>query len=117
MTVTGPTVHIRSVAVLPAGVEPGDLDAADFGITVDWMGPFEGKSGGGWAVRCRHGASELSRTGLWTFCVPRFRRWQHRWEHYDDALAAAVAAIDTVTINGGTRAQWAARRAAMEAAQ
>ena len=107
MSAAAPTVHLRKVVVLPSGVEPGDMDAEDFGVTVEWAGPFQGRSGGGWAVRCRHGSSDLSRSGSWTFLVPRFRRWQHRWEHYEDALAAAVAAVDTVTINGRTRAEWA----------
>lgn len=101
--------------VLPTGLDPNSDNASSFAVVVKWRGVFNGKSGGGWSIA--HCGSELSRGGDWTFHVPRFRRWQHRWETLEEAQQVARDVVDAVTVNGRTWAEWQvfhARRAAGE---
>ena len=98
-------VFVTEVRIVPAGAELGDRDDADFGLKVSWRGQFAGRSGGGWSVD--HRGYSLSRAGNWAW-PSRFQRWQYRWETREEAVAAALAAVDGVQVNGRTRAEWAA---------
>ena len=106
---TMPSVHVTEYVVLPAGMERGDPDERYFALRVEDRGPYRGREGGGWGVT--DGAAWLSRSGNWD--LPQlFRRWQFRWEHSEDALAAARAAVDARTFGnrGETWTQWRERR-------
>ena len=105
-------VFVTEVRIVPAGAELGDRDDADFGLKVSWRGQFAGRSGGGWSVD--HRGVSLSRAGNWAW-PSRFQRWQYRWETREEAVAAALAAVDGVQVNGRTRAEWAAHWARAEA--
>lgn len=111
-----PTVHITEVTVYPDGVDPNDYDADAFKLVIRWCGEYRGRSGGGWGVFQRGSRDAmLSRKGEISWGVERFRRWQYRWENYDDALAAALAASNDVKVNGRTWVQWQEFWAAKEA--
>lgn len=92
--------------VHPTGMGHNHEDARSFAIKVIWRGPYRGRSGGGWEVS--HHGSSLSRKGKWESAVPRFRRWQFRWESLADAQDVARKAVDSVRVNGKTWAQWQA---------
>jgi hypothetical protein len=94
--------------VLPDGLAEDNVNAHIFAVRVQWRGVFHGKHGGGWAIT--NGVSEMSRGGSWSYYVPRFRRWQHRWETFEDAQEIARAAVDSVRINGRTWAEFQAQR-------
>jgi len=107
-------VHITELIVLPDGVELGDdHESMEFGLRVAWRGQFRGRSGGGWSVE--HLGNNLSRAGNWGY-PSRFQRWQYRWETREEAVAAAVRAVETVTVGGRTRAQWTEYRAEQQEA-
>jgi hypothetical protein len=100
--------RIAEWQVFPTGCDPEDINALSFIVSVKWRGTYQGKSGGGWSVT--HNSAELSRGGLWTYCVPRFRRWQHRWETFEEAQQQARAVVDNLSMNGRTWAQWQERK-------
>lgn len=104
-----PSVHVTEYVVLPAGMERGDPDERYFSLFVKDCGPYRGREGGGWGVT--DGGTWLSRSGGWDLPA-RFRRWQFRWEHPEDALAAARDVVDTREVGnrGITWSQWLARR-------
>lgn len=104
-----PGAHVTEYVVLPAGMERGDPDERYFALRVEDRGPYRGREGGGWGVT--DGGTWLSRSGGWDLPA-RFRRWQFRWEHPEDALAAARAAVDERRFGtrGETWKQWRERR-------
>lgn len=104
-----PSVHVTEYVVLPAGMERGDPDERYFSLFVRDCGPYQGREGGGWGVT--DGGTWLSRSGSWDL-PERFRRWQFRWEHPEDALTAARAAVDErrIGVRGETWKQWRERR-------
>ena len=102
-----PTVHITEVTVYADGADPTNYNDDMFKFVVRWCGEYRGKEGGGWGVFQRGSRDVmLSRSGKVEWGVPRFRRWQFRWENYDDALAAAVEHVNDVKVNGRTLTQW-----------
>ena len=100
---------VTRVSYWPEGCDPSDDNGSAFRVDVEWMGARrEGpRAVGGYRVTQR-GFMELSRGGKWTFYVPRFRRWQHRWATLEEAQEWAERVVDDVTINGRTWAEWTA---------
>lgn len=110
------TEFVTEVIVMPAGKTMADWDGdevSDFAIKVQWRGPRAENGRGGYAVTHR-GFRHLSRAGEWAIEPAPFRQHQYRWATLDEALAAARDAVDQVTINGMTYAQWAEHWAALQ---
>lgn len=101
---------VTRVTLIPDGMAWDDLNRLTFAVTVEWCGPFDGRRGGGYAIR--HIGGELSKSGKWEVAPPRFRRWQFRWEHLDSALHMARAVVNELEVNGRT---WADLRAYLAA--
>ena len=100
--------------LLPTGASLGDPDVRGFEVRVRWRGEHRGRSGGGWSVE--HRGAELSRAGSWDFAVPKFRRWQYRFDTQAAALEAARAVVDEVTCLGMNWAQFQQHRTGLAAA-
>ena len=95
---------VTKVTLIPDGMAWDDLNRHHFAVNVEWCGPFEGRHGGGYAIR--HLGSELSTSGKWETTPAHFRRWQFRWEHLDSALHTARAVVNELKVNGRTWAEW-----------
>ena len=114
--IQGPTptgeraVFISEITVLPRGAELSDDDIdwsnlRSFLVHVKWTGPKKDNGYGGYAVKT-DGVLFLSRAGKWAVRPDRFRTRQYRFDTLNEALAAAERAVDGVTVNGRTWAQW-----------
>lgn len=85
----------------PTGCDPDDINAHSFAVHVTWRG--QGK----WMVsRMRSTHHQMSRTGKWLWCP--LKMVQMRWCRFDfeTACRLAEAAVNDVSINGRTWAQW-----------
>ena len=100
---------VTEVLVLPTGMPLDDADRHSFGVSVNWRGPRSDTGRGGYAVTDRF--QQLSRAGNWGHPQP-FQQHQYRWETLEEALEAARAVVDSVSINGRTWAAWEVHYAA-----
>lgn len=107
-----PFEMITEHLLLPSGCTPDLPGALTFEVRVKYKGEYRGRSGGGWAVE-NHG-DVLSRAGNWDCNVPRFRRWQYRFQTKAEALDAARRAVDDVRVMGMTWAQFQERTTEQE---
>lgn len=99
----GPSTVLVDTAVLPTGMDPlvHAQDVDTFAVHVLWQG------GLGWTVTGRHLNERLSYKGRkWTYYVERRNRRFYYFPTYEEALKAAVAAVDERKVNGRTWAQW-----------
>ena len=91
----------------PDGCEPDDYDAFAFQVNVAYRG------NGKWAVMRGNSrmAQQLTHTGRW-ICAP-LKMTAMRWCRFDFDAACRLAEVhvNDVVVNGGTWAQWEARRA------
>lgn len=98
---------VTEVLVLPDGLDVADDEFRHFALTVRWRGARGETGRGGYAVM--HGNRHLSRAGNWRYDPePRLQR-HYRWAELDDALAAARAVVNTLTVRGLTWADWQER--------
>jgi len=99
---------VTEVMVLPDGMALDDEDRHHFALAVRWRGPRTDTGRGGYAVVSSSGR-HLSRAGKWRYDPePRLQR-HYRWATLEEALDVARAAVNTVTVNGFTWAQWQER--------
>lgn len=89
-------VQVETFTLLPED----HIDASVFEVRVEWRGPSS------WAV-CRLGSCLHRRTGEWDFesspsnRSERFLRY-YRFDDRDEAVAAAIAVLPTISVNGWT---------------
>lgn len=91
-----PVVVPIATKVFPPGADPNRLAHGLFALTVEWCGR------GNWRVTRGNGQEELSRNGKWTLDPAPAQTSRHRFGAYEDALAAAVAAVPHVNLDGIT---------------
>lgn len=96
---------VTKYTVLPTGMELDDVELHNFALSVEWKGPRTDTGRGGYAVTDRF--EQLSRAGNWGRPQP-FQQHQYRWDTLEEALAAARAQVDSVSVNGRTWAEWKA---------
>lgn len=98
---------IMDVAVLPTGATLDDWeDVSSWALHVRWRGPRTESGRGGWAVTSLFVEHQLSRAGKWSRHVQPFQQRLYRWETFEEALAAARAAVDSYVTGGHTWAQF-----------
>lgn len=95
---------VKELLVLPSGMQEDDVNMHHYALRIVWRGPFNGRSGGGYAV-IKSGGRELSRAGKWGN-PENFQRWQYRFETFDRALHMAQLHVNEVKVMGLTYAQW-----------
>lgn len=112
-----PNVHAVDVVVLPTGATLDDWDdVSSWALHVRWRGPRTDSGSGGYAVTSLFVEHQLSRAGNWNRCVQPFQQRLYRWETFDEALAAAHAAVDSCVTGGHTWAQFLTWRREQELA-
>lgn len=100
---TTPAVTVTETMVTPTGMDPVEdqSNAHIFGVFVRWQGEL------GWIVTRNFKDERLSVKGRkWSGWVEKRNRRFYYFPDYDTALQAAIDAVDDVTVNGGTWAQW-----------
>ncbi|MPV50069.1 hypothetical protein GCG21_08630 [Pseudactinotalea sp. HY160] len=100
------TTITTKVLVLPEGMDAGDMDQSSFAVTVNWRGPYEGRSGGGYSVERTGLQFRRGALGEHPSVPERFRAWQYRWPDLDSALEAAREIVETTVVRGRTWVQW-----------
>ncbi len=95
---------VKQLLVLPVGLSPEASEVRHFAVTVEWRGRRTEDGAGGYAVE--HLGESLSRAGKWAM-PQRYQYRQYRWETLEEAVEAARAVVDSVTVSGMTYAQWA----------
>ena len=98
--------YLNERIYFPDGMAADDYDARHFAVHVQWRGKGE------WAVTKGLGYpahSFLSRTGKWLFLPQPMHRRYCRFD-FETACEMAEKYVDSVEVNGGTWAQWQARR-------
>lgn len=98
------TEIITEVMLLPDGMEPDDINAHTFAVTVRWRGARTDKGRGGYAVI--HGNRHLSHRGKWRWNPEPYLQRHFRWEELDSALVTARSIVNEVRVNGCTWAEW-----------
>lgn len=104
MTHREPTVVVTRTTLLPAGADPGDSNAWNFAVDVEYRGE------NAWAV-VRNANQYLSRAGNWAWHPKPFQRRQYRFDTREDALLAAARVLPGVKVAGMTWDQWRKRSA------
>lgn len=102
---------VTEVTILPTGMELDDIEMHHFAVKVVWRGPRTETGSGGYAV-IKDGERHMSKQGKWRWNPEPFIRRHYRWEHLEEALAAAREVVDTLTVTGRTFEQWLELRAA-----
>lgn len=100
------SAYIEERIYLPDGMDPDDYEASHFAVRVQWRGK------GQWAVVQGLGFPAhrfLTGKGRWLF-LPRPMHRRHCRFDFETACRLAQEHVNAVTINGGTWAQWEARR-------
>jgi hypothetical protein len=97
---------IKQYMVLPTGMPIDHHEAHAFALIVEWRGNKTEDGAGGYAVK--HGSQWLSRAGNWAW-PERYQFRQYRWNTFEEALEKAREAVDKVTVNRYTFAQWEER--------
>lgn len=98
-----PQVIVTETMVTPTGMNPltDPTEANSFGVFVRWQGER------GWTVTRNFKDERLSVKGRkWAAWVDKRNRRFYYFPDYETALQAAKEAVDEVTVNGGTWAQW-----------
>lgn len=102
-----PQVHLTELTVLPTGCDMPDMDWYAFSATVH-------PTSEGWAVRRSTGLYLSPSTGHWNYANDDgFDQQSFRYS-LSEAIEAAQVAVNVLTVNGKTFAQWETLRETLQ---